>query len=588
MPEAPTRPTASSFFYTPQPAREIVPEPRKRIPLALLELNGARVNSYPTVDTPPKKAWAKITPGRITLESPPVVFGYSIPPSTRTPSGPVKIPAPGKENRPPPGFLEGSESSRSFKKGPVFGYEIEQSDIVSDEEYENQSEEFGFGLVCRLVGKIYCDDEHEAESTPSEMVSKPAGALLTSSTNPGMITDVEYLRKAHSIPLGKREVLARNTTLAVVTSPFSSPPEFENNVCSEFLEVTGPAGHDGVLSDPPCPFLEVKTTRTSRIPRLSHRESPISEAVIPDAVPTESNLVSQIGQPRPDDNIPIYKLISPAGVCLPLHPTPRPARMPSQHKLSKIPSALEFSRDIVRFKPSPIPAVGSIPVVEVVRKENIASPESNIPVPTAQRKVLPLPRMKAGRRVGNYGGGGLSGVSARTAIVGELPPPVVGSDSDGVVLHEFSESSLNDDEEKARAHCSSSQTHSIPLHQLLKSQVRPVSSITAREPPSLNQFDPYLQLYSQNSQLPPLYRRRSASNPSKPVSNLALKRCASMPVHDTPNVSGSKKSRGKKKLIQLAPVRKLFDMRPPPPTPEEDKNLQYYGSRYDWWRGMRV
>ncbi|KAH8154644.1 uncharacterized protein LAJ45_01172 [Morchella importuna] len=544
MPEAPTRPTASSFFSTPQPAREIVPEPRKRIPLALLELNGVRVNSYPTVDTPPKKAWAKITPGRITLESPPVVFGYSIPPSTRTPSGPVKIHAPGKGNRPPPGFLEGSESSRSFKKGPVFGYEIEQSDIVSDEEYENQSEEFGFGLVCRLVGKIYCDDEHEAESTPSEMVSKPAGALLTSSTNPSMITDVEYLRKEHSIPLGKREVLARNTTLAVVTSPFSSPPEFENNVCSEFLEVTG---HDGVLSDPPCPFLEVKTTRTSRIPRLSHRESPISEAVIPDAVPTESNLVSQIGQPRPDDNIPIYKLISPAGVCLPLHPTPRPARMPSQHKLSKIPSALESSRDIVRFKPSPIPAVGSIPVVEVVRKENIASPESNIPVPTAQR-----------------------------------------SDPDGVVLHEFSESSLNDDEEKAKAHCSSSQTHSIPLHQLLKSQVRPVSSITAREPPSLNQFDPYLQLYSQNSQLPPLYRRRSASNPSKPVSNLALKRCASMPAHDTPNVSGSKKSRGKKKLIQLAPVRKLFDMRPPPPTPEEDKNLQYYGSRYDWWRGMRV
>lgn len=513
MPQAPAHPTASRFFSTPQPTQDIIPKPRKRIPLALLELNGVKINSYRTVDTPPKKAWVKVTPERITLESPPVLFGSSIPLPTRTPSGSVRKPAPGKGNRPPPGSGERWASPKSLKKGPVLGYEIEESDVVSDGEFEHESEEFGFGLVCRLGGKIYCEDEHEGEAT-TEIASKPAGPLLTSSRNPSMITDVEYLRKEHSTPLGNKEVLARNNTLTMAPPTPPSPLAFENTLCSHFSKVIGPAGHDGVPSDRPCPFPELETMSDSGIPPLSNRESSISEAISSDAAPSSNDLVSQKCQLRTHDNIPIYKLISPTGICLPLHSTPRPARISSQHKPSKIPSSVESSRDIVCFKHITTSVESPIPAVEVVSKQTSAPPESRIPVPTLQRKLLPLPRTRAGRIVGNFGSKGLSGVNVRAAADQELPPSMVNSDLGGAVLHRLASKDVVEQNVTVDG-STSKDTPSLPRinsavtsessHHHSMSQTPSVSSITVRKPLSPDYFDPYLENYSQSSNLPPLY-----------------------------------------------------------------------------------
>jgi hypothetical protein len=610
MPQAPTQPTTSSFFPSLQPAKETIQKPRKRVPLALLELNGVKINSYPTASTPQKNAWVKVTPERITLESPPVVFGSSLPLPTRTPLGFVKRPAPGKENRPPSGLREGWSSSKSLKKGLLFGYDIEVSDIVSDEELVNDSEDFGFGLVCRGVGKIYCDDEHESVTTTSEMVSNPTDGLLTieerrsnlglpiNGSIPSMMNGVEYLRKEHSTPLGRREGLSRNTTLTMVTSVLSSPPGFESNSCPAFSGVSIPAGHDGVPSDPPYLLPELDTTKNLNIPCPSITLRSTREATSTTSIQTEKDLVSQTRQPRPDDKIPIYKLISPAGICLPLHPTPRPPRNPSQHQPSKIPSSLESTRDIVRFTRIVVPAASPFPVVEVVGKETSAPPESRIPIPQLQRKVLPLPKSRAGRNFGKSGNRETPGVSTRTAVAQELPPPVVGSGSGGVVLHKYPPKCVV--EENGKLGCASSNdTASIRLirsatssgisRQPPKPEAPPVSPITVSKTNSPDQFDPYLELYTQNSH-PHLYRRLSTSHPQQPKPSRGLQRCTSMPVQTSTSNTATRRREGwkKKKAAPLAPVRKLFDMRPPPPTPEEDKNLDYYGSRYDWWRGMRV
>lgn len=48
-----------------------------------------------------------------------------------------------------------------------------------------------------------------------------------------------------------------------------------------------------------------------------------------------------------------------------------------------------------------------------------------------------------------------------------------------------------------------------------------------------------------------------------------------------------KKVERMKKPAEVKSSMVLFNMDPPPPTPVEDRKLEYYGSKYDRWRGMR-
>ncbi|KAI5848435.1 hypothetical protein DFP73DRAFT_629866 [Morchella snyderi] len=602
MPQAPTHPTPSRiFFSSPQLAKDAMQKQRKRIPLALLERNGVKINSYPTVDTPPKNAWVKVTPERITLESPPAALGSSIPFPTRTSLGVIKRQAPGKENRPPPGPQGGCTWSRGLKKGSVFGYEIEESDIVIGEELEKDSEEFGFGLVNRGVGKIYCDDDDGMLLTSSDVVLKTADGLFAgngidldlpiSVITPRRI-GMEYLRKDHSTPLGKREGLARNTPSTIVTHVVPSPAEFEINSCTIYSGVTSPAGYDGVQSDLP----EHDTAKNPGISSRSVTHKSTCEELFMARKPTEGDLVLPKHQSRPDANIPIYKLISPAGVCLPLHPIPRPARLPSQFGTSKAQSSLELSRDIVRFNSIPVPPACPIPLIELVCKGTSAPPESRIPGSTLQRKVLPLPRTRAGRKLWSSEARERLGVSTPIGVAHELPPPVVCSGSRGAETRQYCPDHVLDDDMKLgisakdikgiTAICPANSSGT--LRQIPKSQAPPRSPITVSKTCAPDHFDPYLELYSQDSNLPTLYRRMSISNPSRPTPSQIPRRCATMPTQIC-NAAGRKRSRDKKKKpVPLVPTRRLFDMGPPPPTPEEDRNLNYYGSSYDWWRGMRV